>query len=355
MADNNLAGPGVQAGHIKHRFINDYSELAHPEIITALASAGIKQFNGYGLDEASLRAAELIKSRLGAPSVDVHFISGGTQTNMVVLSSMLRPIDAVIAPVRGHISIHETGAIEATGHKICTTGSTGGKLDVAEIDKIVLEHDDEHMVIPRVVYISQSTECGTVYTKRELTAISEYCRKNKLYLYIDGARLGAALNSPACDLTYNDITNLADAFYIGGTKNGALFGEAIVICNDELKVDFRHVLKQRGAMLAKGASVGLQFEAFFKDGLYDRIAARTNELAHKMAAGIKAAGYGFQYPAETNQLFPVFPAEIADKLHKLYDFYNWLEVDGGYAARIVLSWATQESTVDEFLRDLAAL
>jgi len=338
----------------KYSFRNDYSELAHPKVMEALSSAGTKQFGGYGLDEISQRAAELIREKVAAPSADVHFISGGTQANLVVISSALRPYEAVIALESGHIYVHETGAIEATGHKICTAKGYDGKLSVDEIEKLVIEHSDEHMVLPRMVYISHTTECGTIYSKAELTAISECCRKNKLYLFLDGARLGAALNSPFGDLSYADIAALTDVFYIGGTKNGALFGEAVVICNDELKENFRFNLKQRGAMLAKGAAFGVQFDALLCDGLYDELAKTSNSMALKMANGIKAAGCDFLFPAQTNLIIPIFHNHVAQRLHELYDFYDWENLGDKTAVRIVTSWATPESVIDEFLADLSA-
>ena len=339
----------------KYRFENDYSELAHPEIIEALTAAGAIQFDGYGLDEFSFRAADLIKSRIGNPDADVHFISGGTHANLVVLSSILRPHEAVIAPKSGHIHIHETGAIEATGHKICTISNVLGKACTDAIEEIVKEHSDEHMVKPRVIYISQSTEAGTVYTRAELSEISGYCKRNGLYLYLDGARIGVAINSGACDLTLRDIAGLVDVFYIGGTKNGALFGEAIVICADELKRDFRYLLKQRGALLAKTAAIGVQFEALLKGSLYDELSIRAIAMAHRLAGGIKRFGYGFLYPVETNMIFPIFPASIADELHRHYSFHDWDRLDDMAAVRLVTSWATPESAVDGFLDDLAKL
>ena len=344
MTDNN---------NFKYSFRTDYGELAHPRVLGALAAVGTRQFEGYGLDEFSLRAAEMVKSMIARPSAEVHFIGGGTHANLVVLSSILRPHEAVIAPGSGHISLHETGAIEATGHKICTVKSINGKISTVDIESVVVAHCDEHMVKPRVVYISQSTENGTVYSKTELTVISECCRKHGLFLYVDGARLGTATNSTACDLKYSDIADLADVFYIGGTKNGALFGESIVICSDEIKDDFRFLLKQKGAMLAKGAAIGVQFEELFKDGLYDELAIYANSAALRLANGIRNAGYGFHYPVETNQIFPVFPAEVAKRLHALYDFYDWEETDGMTAVRIVTSWATPEGIIDEFLDDLS--
>jgi len=337
---------------LKHSFKNDYSELAHPLVLEALSAVGNTQFEGYGQDEFSLRAGELLREKLHAPSADVHFIAGGTHANLIVLSSALRPHEAAIAPRSGHIFVHETGAIEATGHKVCTVNGACGKLSPGELDAVVAEHTDEHMVKPRLVYISQSTENGTVYTKAELEAISECCRKHKLYLYMDGARLGVAINSPVCDLRYCDIAGLVDAFYFGGTKNGALFGEAIVICNDALKTDFRFSLKQKGALLAKGAAISVQFEALLRDGLYDKLARHANSMALKLADGIRKAGYEFLYPVESNMIFPVFPADVSDRLHQLYGFSDWDEADGMISARIVTSWATSEGIVEEFLTDL---
>jgi len=341
---------------MKYSFKNDYSEMAHPLLLEALSSASNKQFEGYGLDEYSIEASMLIRKKFKAPFADVHFISGGTHANLVVISSALRPHEAVIALKSGHIFVHETGAIEATGHKICTRDGENGKLSVADIESVLAEHGtDEHMVKPRLVYISLSTECGTVYTREELASITFFCRKNGLYLYIDGARLGAAVNSSACDLKYSDITNMADAFFIGGTKNGALFGEAIVICNETLKEDFRYLLKQRGGLLAKSAAIGVQFKALFAGDLYDKLAKHSNSMTKKLADGISALGYDFLYPVETNLIVPIFPAAVAGKLHELYGFYDWLNYEDKTAVRLLTSWATQEGSIDCFLADLKTL
>jgi len=338
---------------MKHSFKNDYSEMAHPKVLEALSAVGSSQFEGYGLDKHSAEAANIICAIFNTPRSDVHFISGGTHANLVVISSVLRPHEAVIAPESGHIFVHETGAIEATGHKICTRKGHNGKLRVVDIESVLSEHPgDEHMVKPGLVYISLSSECGTVYSKAELSAISEFCRSNELYLYLDGARLGAAVNSSVCDLSYNDIADLTDAFFIGGTKNGALFGEAIVINSDNLKEDFRYILKQRGALLAKTAAIGVQFNALFTDGLYDQLAVHSNNMANRLADGIKSLGYDFLFPVETNLIIPVFPAEIAEKLHKLYGFHDWQKLGDKTAVRMLTSWATTESKVDEFIADL---
>ena len=338
---------------MKYSFKNDYSEMAHPKVIEALSAVGSSQFEGYGLDRHSAKAAKTIKAVFSAPGADVHFISGGTHANLVVISSALRPHEAVIAPESGHIFVHETGAIEATGHKICSRKGHNGKLQVVDIESVLAEHPgDEHMVKPGLVYISLSSECGTVYSKAELSTISDFCRSNGLYLYIDGARLGAAVNSPVCDLAYSDLVDLTDAFFIGGTKNGAIYGEAIVINNDDLKEDFRYFLKQRGALLAKTAAIGVQFNALFTDGLYDQLAVHSNTMAKKLADGIKSLGYDFLFPVETNLIIPVFPDMVAEKLHKLYGFHDWQKLEDKTAVRMLTSWATAESIVDEFIADL---
>ena len=345
----------AESGTYRYSLENDYSELAHQDILSALSAIGTKQFDGYGLDEYSYRASQLIKSRVAAPAADVHFIGGGTHANLVVLSSILRPHEAVIALGSGHIFVHEAGAIEATGHKICAAKGDNGKISADEIKAIVDEHSDEHMVMPRVVYISQSTEAGTIYKKSELAVLSECCRRNGLFLFLDGARLGAAMNSPVCDLVLSDIAELTDVFYIGGTKNGALFGEAIVICNEILKPEFRYHLKQKGAMLAKGAAIGLQFEALFGGGLFDDIAKHANATAAKLADGIRRLGYDFLYPVESNMIFPVFPSGIVAMLHGKYAFHDWVNMGDKTAVRLVASWATPDSIIDGFLADLAAL
>jgi len=330
--------------------------MVHPRLLKAFVEVQNVQFDGYGLDSYCADATALIRQKFGAPCADIHFIPGGTHANLVVISSVLRPHEAVIAPLTGHIFVHETGAIEATGHKVCTRAGYDGKLSVSDIESVLSEHpNDEHMVRPRLVYISLSTEAGTVYTKSELSSIYSYCRENSLFLYIDGARLGAALNSPACDLTYHDIAALSDAFFVGGTKNGALFGEAIVIQNDRLKEDFRYLLKQRGGLLAKSAAIGVQFKALFADGLYDELAAHANRAARKLADGIRALGYEFLYPAQTNLLIPIFPAKVAVALHQLYAFYDWQTLGDMTAVRLLTSWATQENIVDEFISDLKGI
>jgi len=339
-----------------HSFKNDYSEMAHPDILSALSLIGNKQFEGYGLDEHCATAAELIQKKIDSPHSAVHFISGGTHANLVVISSVLRPHEAVIAAKTGHIFVHETGAIEATGHKICVRDGHHGKLAVADILSVLDEHGgDEHMVKPKLVYLSLSTECGTVYTRAELEAIRRCCSEHSLYLYIDGARLGNAVNSSACDLKYSDIAKLSDAFFFGGTKNGGLFGEAIVISNEEMQNDFRFLLKQRGGLLAKAAAIGVQFKTFFTTDLYDNLASHANAMATKLANGIADLGYEFLFPVETNLIVPIFPDSVSEKLRESYSFYDWQKFDDATAVRLLTSWATPENVIEQFVTDLAAL
>jgi threonine aldolase len=335
-----------------YSFMNDYSEGAHPKILEALSKASHEQSEAYGKDIHSLHAAELIRRELGHSDVDVHLLMGGTQTNLTAISSFLRPHEAAICAVTGHINVHETGAVEATGHKAVTVPSNDGKL-TPELVKLVLhEHNDEHMVKPKLVYISDSTEIGTIYSKSQLVNLSVFCKQNDLYLYLDGARLGAALTAPGNDLTMRDLSELTDAFYIGGTKNGALLGEALVICNPALKEDFRYLLKQRGAMLAKGMVLGIQFEELFQNHLYFDLATHANDMATRIRKTIADSGFDFLAPSPTNQLFPILPDDLIEKLREKYDFSIWKKLkDSTSAIRLVTSWATPERVVEEFVQD----
>jgi threonine aldolase len=337
----------------KYSFQNDYSEGAHPRILEALAQTNLVQATGYGEDPYCLEAAELIRSAARQPEADVHFIPGGTQANLIMLSSFLRPFESVIAVESGHIFVHETGAIEATGHKVHAVKGVDGKVTLPEIRAVVAEHYFEHMVKPRAVYISQSTEVGTIYLAAELRAIAAVCKELNLILYLDGARLGSALTSPAADISLPELAALVDAFYIGGTKNGALIGEALVINNPLLKPEFRYMIKQRGAMLAKGRVMGVQFLELFKDDLFFELACHANRMAGRLTEGIAALGYRFLTPSPTNQIFPILPHPLIEALSELYSFYVWSQVDDGHASiRLVTSWATPEAAVEEFLSDL---
>ncbi|MCK9254206.1 MAG: low specificity L-threonine aldolase [Bacteroidales bacterium] len=335
---------------MKYSFLNDYSEGGHQNILDALLSSNLEQLEGYGEDKYSLSAAEKIKKKLNCPNADIHFVTGGTQANLLCISSFLKPYESVIAAQTAHIEVHEAGAIEFTGHKINTYLGENGKISPEEIQYAVDFHYDEHMVVPRLVFISNSTELGTVYTKNELENISKICKKNNLYLYIDGARLGAAMTSKNNDLKFEDLCKYADAFYIGGTKNGALIGEAIVIINPELKSYFRYNMKQKGALPAKGRLLGIQFDVLFSDNLFFDLANHANKMAQKLANGLKAKGYPFFAEPITNQIFPILPNEIIQKLSKHFEFYVWSKFDENNSVlRLVCSWATKEEAVDAFL------
>lgn len=338
-----------------YSFRNDYSEGAHPRVLQALTDTNWEQTVGYGMDPRCQSAAALIRDLCKAPNADIHFLVGGTQANLVVIDAFLQSYEAVIAAHTGHVNVHETGAIEATGHKVCTAYAPDGKLTPALVESVVNAHSSEHMVLPRMVYVSDSTEIGTIYTKAELTALRRCCDEHGLYLFLDGARLGSALTSPDNNLTLADIAALTDVFYIGGTKNGVLFGEALVLSNKAPKAHFRWHMKQRGAVLAKGRLLGVQFQAILEDGLYFDIARHANEMAFRLRDGVAALGYPFPVPSPTNQQFPVLPNAVIRQLEaKGYQFEAQESVDADHTCvRFVTSWATPESAIDSFLKDLA--
>jgi len=338
-----------------YSFRNDYSEGAHPQVLQALTDTNYTQTCGYGMDPICMAAADLIRNLCQAPEADVHFLVGGTQTNLVVIDSLLQSYEAVISAHTGHVNVHETGAIEATGHKVCTVYTPDGKLTPALVDSIVSSHSSEHMVHPRLVYISNTTEVGTLYTKAELVALREYCNKHELLLFLDGARLGSALTCPENDLTLADLAALTDAFYIGGTKNGALFGEALVMTTP--CPHFRWHMKQRGAVLAKGRLLGIQFQALLKDGLFFELSKHANAMAYRLRDGVAALGYPFPVASPSNQQFPVMPNRVVEALQaKGYEFEIDHPVDADHTCiRLVTSWATPAEAVETFLKDLAAI
>ncbi|NMB21405.1 MAG: low specificity L-threonine aldolase [Firmicutes bacterium] len=340
-----------------YSFRNDYSEGAHPQILRALIETNLEQTVGYGEDRFCQEAAELIKRKISRGDVDVHLIPGGTQTNLIAISAFLRPHEAVIAPLTGHIEVHETGAIEATGHKIISMSGREGKLYPSDVRQAVEAHTDEHMVKPRLVYISNATEVGSIYTKDELKALSETCRALGLLLFMDGARLGSALTSDKNDLTLGDIASLVDAFYIGGTKNGALIGEALVICTESLKADFRFHIKQKGALLAKGRLLGIQFTELFRGNLFFELARHANAMATKIQGALIALGCPLLLHSPSNQIFPILPNQvIAELVAKEYSFEVQKRMDDDHTMiRLVTSWATREDAVDEFIADLKKL
>ncbi|AVK48141.1 threonine aldolase [Clostridium sp. MF28] len=336
-----------------YSFKNDYSEGAHSRILNALVETNLEQTDGYGTDQYTERSVNLLKKKIDREDVDIHLLVGGTQVNLTAISAFLRPHQAAIGADTSHINCHETGAIEATGHKVITMKTNDGKLTPNLIQNVVDSHSDEHMVQPKLVYISNSTELGTLYTKAELIDLHDCCKRNKLLLYLDGARLGSALVAEENDLTLADIAKLVDAFYIGGTKNGALFGESLVICNDELKEDFRYFIKQKGGLLAKGRLLGIQFEELFKDDLYFELAKHANKMALMLKGAIVDEEYKFLTESFTNQQFPIFPNNLIEKLSEKYSFNIERVIDSNYTAiRLVTSWATKEEIVLEFIEDL---
>ncbi len=337
-------------------FNNDYSEGAHPKILESFIQASLIQHAGYSLDTHTEHAKELIRKEIKQNDADIHLIVGGTQTNMITISAALRPHQAVIAAETGHINVHETGSIESTGHKVLTQPTPDGKLTPDMIQKTLDWHIDEHMVQPKMVYISNTTELGTQYTLAELEALSAFCRQKNLYLFLDGARLGAALTSPANDLTMADIARLTDVFYIGGTKNGALFGEALVILHPDLKPDFRFMIKQKGAMLAKGFLLGIQFEELFQHDLFYEMASHANETAAVLKKTFADCGFPFFSQSCTNQQFPILPNVLIAKLRESYEFQDQQVVDEEHTAvRFVTSWATREDAVQQFAEDFRRL
>ncbi len=335
-----------------YSFVNDYSETAHPLVLKALVDSNMEQCAGYGADEHCLRAAALMKKKMQTENVDVHFISGGTQTNLLAIAAFLRPCEAVISAVSGHIEGHEGGAIEATGHKIITEPTPDGKLTVDNIKHALAMNAEEFCPDPKMVYISNSTEFGTVYNKAEIEALSKFCRENNLLLYCDGARMGSAL---ACtDLTLADYPQFCDAFYVGGTKNGAFMGEALVIVNDSLKKNFRRHLKQRGAMLAKGKVLGVQFETLFEENLFLELAQHANSCMNVIREGVANLGYNFLVNSPSNQIFPIFPASILEKINEKYGVLVWEKYEDSSCVRMVTSWATDIQQCHNFVADLAS-
>lgn len=342
---------------MKYSFKNDYSEGCHPRILEKLLETNLSQQNGYGLDEYCLTAAELIKKKINNPDAAVHFISGGTQANLIVISSMLRPHESVVSASTGHIFTNESGAIEATGHKVHGVLTTDGKLTPKDIQAVLDVHTNiPHQVKQKLVYISNSTEIGTLYSKKELTELSHYCREKNLWLFMDGARLGHALTAETNDLTLEDVAKLTDAFYLGGTKNGALIGEAVVINNKNLQDEFGFHIKQKGAMLAKGRLLGIQFLELLKDNLYFELANHANIQAMKIKKEFRNLGCDFLSETFTNQIFPILKYSQIEKLSKHFDFYVWRKIDEEKAAiRLITSWATEDEIVEKFIDEIKEL
>lgn len=342
------------------RFECDYAEGAHPRILERMIETNIEQTPGYGMDAHCERARKLILQHCKNDNAQVHFLVGGTQTNMTVIAATLRPHQGVISADTGHINGHETGAIEATGHKVLALESVDGKITADQIEQMVQAHwndaTHEHIVQPGMVYLSHPTETGLLYSKQELVAISRVCKQYHLPLFVDGARLGYALGSSHNDVTIADLANLCDAFYIGGTKVGALFGEAVVVTNPMIQKDFRYFIKQRGGMLAKGRLLGIQFETLFEDDLYITIAKHAVDLALEIKEAFKLKGYSFLYDSNTNQQFPILQNCVIKKLSQNYSFQEWEKIDCDYTAvRFCTSWATKQEDVDRLIADIQDL
>ncbi len=341
-------------------FNNDYSEGCHPEIFSLLQKTNFEQTPGYGMDAYCKEAADHIRRLCNNDGLDVHFIVGGTQTNLIVIAAALRPHQGVLGAQTAHINVHETGAVEATGHKVLSVLSDDGKLTARQVEVVLTAHREdqamEHTVQPKMVYISNPTELGTIYTRDELQALRTVCDQYGLYLFMDGARLGYGLTAQGNDVTMEDIAKLCDVFYIGGTKVGAMFGEAVVFSNTALAEDFRYMIKQRGAMLAKGRLFGVQFCALLRDGLYFEIASHANRMADMIRHTLKKLGYALFVPGTTNQIFPVLPDSLLEKLAENFSFTEQERVDATHrAVRFCTSWATTEGNVNALCAELERL
>lgn len=342
------------------QFQCDYNEGAHPLIIKRLTETNMEQTVGYGEDPHCEEARRLIKQACQSDNADVHFLVGGTQANTTVIAHILRPYQGVLAATSGHINVHETGAIESTGHKVLAIPTEDGKLTAKQIDEAMQAHihedGPEHMVQPGMVYLSFPTEIGTIYSHDELKAIRTVCNKYDLPLFVDGARLGYGLCSPECDLTLPQLAQLADVFYIGGTKVGALFGEAVVIMNEALKRDFRYSIKQHGGMLAKGRLLGLQFATLFTGNLYFDIAQHAINEAMRIKAALQAKGIGFLIDSPTNQQFPIFTDTQIATLSEHFMLSLWQRIDEEHTAmRICTSWGTKTESTDALIRAIENL
>ena len=339
---------------MKYWFRNDYTFGAHPKVMEAVVAANLEGNIGYGEDTYTARAKDRVREVCGTPNATVEFMVGGTQTNVVACAFLLKPWEAAVCPHSGHLNGHEVGAFEATGHKILSVEvGPDGKIAPEHIAPLVTLHEDVHLTRPGLVYISNATENGAVYTKAELTALSEFCHANGLYLFADGARLGCALTSDANDMTLPEFANLVDAFYIGGTKNGAMFGEALVINHPELTRDFFRMKKRMGAVMEKGWIQGAMFLALLEDDLYFKMGRHANEMAARLQNGLKELGWKIWVESPTNQIFAVIPNEVKPKLEEVCEHETWCVYDEDHlVVRFVTCFQTTEADVDGLLAEL---
>ena len=342
---------------MKYWFRNDYSFGAHPKVLEAVCAANLEGNIGYGEDKYTAAAKDRIREVCGCPDAMVEFLAGGTQTNVVACAFLLKPWEAAICPHSGHLNGHEVGAFEATGHKILTVeADADGKIAPDQLVPLLELHKDPHLTKPGLVYISNATENGAVYTKAELTALSEFCHANGLYLFVDGARLGCALASDANDMTLPEFAALCDAFYIGGTKNGAMFGEALVITRPELTDGFFRMKKRLGAVMEKGWIQGAQFLALFEDELYFKMGRQANQMAARLQAGLKAKGWRLWVESPTNQVFVIAPNDKKPVLNEVCQYEDWCPYDETHTVvRFVCCFHTGEADVDGLLAALPNL
>ncbi len=342
------------------RFNNDYNRGAHPAILEALAKYNNESYPGYGLDPWCEKAEEEIKRQIGCPNAKVHFLVGGTQTNFIAIAAALRPYESVISADTGHIHVHETGAVENAGHKIEALPAINGKITAEQIaeraDLFRASDIQEHITEPKMVYLSFPTEVGSIYTKEELTAIRKVCDKYGLYLFIDGARMGYGLGSPSCDITAKELAALCDAFYFGGTKCGALFGEALVLNHPELMKNFRSYIKMNGAMLAKGWLLGLQFYTLFQNGLYFEITKQAVEQAMALKEAFIRKGLKLYSDSPTNQQFVILKTAQMQALAQKYAFEFQEKIDEDHCCvRFCTSWSTKEEEIQALIHDIEQL
>lgn len=333
-------------------FESDYIEGAHPKILGALAKTNMESLSGYGADDYTKLAKEKIAAACALPDAQIAFLTGGTQTNQLVIDTMLHQYEGVVAAQSGHVSVHEAGAIEYTGRKVLTLPSHNGKIDATELDSYISDFyndgNHEHMVFPGMVYISHPTEYGTLYSKKELTEISKVCRKNKIPLFLDGARLGYGLMSRQSDLTLPDIAELCDVFYIGGTKVGALCGEAVVFTKKNMPLHFEHLVKKHGALLAKGRLLAIQFNTLFTDDLYFEISRNAIDRAEELKNLFLKKGYEFFMDSPTNQQFVILENSKLKELQKKVKFSFWEKYDESHTVvRFATSWATTSEKIAE--------